>query len=152
MQMRTRLAVVAFVVLSIPAMLIGADDPFMGTWKSRPAPGGGLQSNTRINEPVQNGIKVTQLRVDAQGKKSSPPSWTAKFDGTEIPMIDNQLIDHLSLTHPTPYTIEIRGKRAGKPATEVHWEVSKDGKTLTTTTKQLANPNQPPNVQIFDKQ
>jgi hypothetical protein len=99
-------------------------------------------------------MRISQDRIAADGKVTHPIPWIGKFDGTEVPLPGNQLADMTKMTRPDKYHIELHSTKNGKPSTVVLWEVSKDGKTMTTKTTRLdvTDPDKATNVLVFDKQ
>lgn len=156
MSTKIRTIILALAILSIPLSLLAADDPMMGTWKlnvsksqlGNPAP----RSIIRKHIPVPGGVKVVQDRVDAEGKTSTG-EFTVKFDGKDYSISGDPFVDRLSLKRVDRYTVDGIGRKDDKIATTFRWQVSKDGKTLTYTTKRLYPPERVGTiVQILDKQ
>ena len=101
---------------------------------------------------VPGGVKVVQDRVDAQGKASTG-EFTIGFDGKDYPISGDPFVDRLSLKRVDAYRVDGIGKKDDKTATTFIWQVSKDGKTLTYTTKRLYPPERVATIiQILDKQ
>jgi len=144
-------------VLAISVSAVAADDPMMGTWKlnvakSQLGPPPHPQSIIRKQIPVPGGVKVVQDRVDAQGKASTG-EFTVGFDGKDYPISGDPFVDRLSLKRVNAYRVDGIGKKNDKTATTFIWQVSKDGKTLTYTTKRLYPPERVATIiQILEKQ
>ena len=149
--------VLAVAVLASSVGVFSADDPMMGTWKlniakSQLGPPPLPQSIIRKHIPVPGGVKVVQDRVDAQGKASTG-EFTVGFDGKDYPISGDPFVDRLSLKRVSPYRVDGIGKKNDKTATTFVWQVSKDGKTLTYTTKRLYPPERVATIiQILEKQ
>ena len=156
MSAKIRTIIFALAVLSIPLALLAADDPMMGTWKlnvpksqlGNPVP----RSIIRKHIPIPGGVKVVQDRVDAEGKASTG-EFTVKFDGKDYSISGDPFVDRLSLKRVGRYRVDGIGRKGDKIATTFRWQVSKDGKTLTYTTKRLYPPERVGTIiQILDKQ
>ena len=127
-------------LLIVPAGLLAADDPLMGTWQmnasqsqmgARPP-----KSVTRKHEPVPNGVKVTRTGLEADGKPIKS-DWTAKFDGGEYPLNDSKG-QVITMKRLNPYAVEGTMSHDGKVTNNIRWEVSKDGRTMTITEKHVS--------------
>ena len=114
----------------IATTLLGADNPFLGTWKlntskSKSSPGPVAQSMTVEFEADGENIKRTVTGVDGQGK----PIMQGGPEGTSIPW-DGK--DHeVKVPDGPPMTVAV--KRNGKITATIRSVVSKDGKTMTNT-------------------
>lgn len=154
---RKRVIIVVVAVLAMYATAFSADDPMMGTWKldvakSQLGPGPHVQSIIRRQIAVPGGVKVIQDRVDAQGKASTG-EFTVGFDGKDYPISGDPYVDRLSLKRVNAHRVDGIGKKGDKTATTFVWQVSKDGKTLTYTTKRLYPPERVGTiVQILEKE
>ncbi len=152
-----KIILVTIAVLALYATGFSADDPMMGTWKlnvakSQLGPPPHPQSIIRRQIPVPGGVKVIQDRVDAQGKASTG-EFTVGFDGKDYPISGDPFVDRLSLKRVNARRVNGIGKKGDKTATTFVWQVSKDGKTLTYTTKRLYPPERVGTiVQILEKQ
>jgi hypothetical protein len=131
-------------------------DPLIGTWQlnvakskfSAPAP----KSETRTYRVVGQDIKAASKIVDASGKTIAQ-EWTVNYDGKEHPEIGNPDADTISFKRIDAFNFEFTERKAGKPVITGTRVISKDGKTLTITSKgtdakgQLVN-----HVMVFEKQ
>jgi hypothetical protein len=152
-----RATLLAFVVvLSVcSARLDAGDDPLMGTWKLNPSKSklSPWQKNKiRKHEPVPGGIKITTY--DESGKADGP-GYIVKFDGTYYPASGSQAMtpDTVALKRLDLYTLEGSSKKNGKLAVTFRYEISKDGKTLTRTSKRLEPPGYSGTfIEVFEKQ
>jgi hypothetical protein len=153
------------VVLALGAVL-GADianlsaqasDPRIGTWKlnvakSKYSPGPAPQSLTVNVEPSGQGEKVTTEFVNADGTRTTT-EYTANFDGKDYPLTGSQIADTVSLKRSNARTTVRTDKKGGKVAQTLRRVVSKDGKTMTVTTKGTNAQGQAVNnVAVFEKQ
>ena len=157
MSVRTRTIILGLAMLSVPIGLLAADDPIMGTWKINTAktklnPGQSAAALTRTHEPIPNGIKITRPLVDANGKPTRG-SWALKFDGKDYPVQGDPNLDTLALKRIDPYTMEAVAKKDGKITNRMRWDVTKDGKSLTWTSKRVLPPEQAgTTVRVYNKQ
>lgn len=115
------------------------NDPVVGTWvlnvaKSKFSPGPAPKSETRTYAMAGNEIKATSTGVDADGKATSA-TWTVVYDGKERAVTGDPDADTLMLKRVDANTTDYTEKKAGKVVFTGTRSVSKDGKTLTITTK-----------------
>ena len=153
-------AVVVVLVVGSP-LVAQQDDAHVGTWKqnfeksknSTPPTGQRPQSVTRIYEPFEGkGIKATFVTVSADGKKTTS-SYSAHFDGKDYPYTGGGLFTSIALKKVDRYTWAATNKSAGKAISTGTNTVSKDGKTLTWTSKGTNAQGQPVSgVAVFEKQ
>jgi hypothetical protein len=152
---------VAFVVFAVggAASLVAQQDAHIGTWKqnigkskyspSQTPP----QSVTRTYEVFEGkGIKMSQETVTADGKKT-PGGYSAHFDGKDYKTLANPNFDTIALRRIDSHTFESTLKKAGKLTLTIQVAVSKDGKTMTTTSKGTNASGQSVNsVVVWDRQ
>ena len=153
------------VVLAL-GVVLGADianlsaqtsDPRIGTWKlnvakSKYSPGPAPQALTVNVEPSGQGEKVTTEFVNADGTRTTT-EYTANFDGKDYPLTGSQIADTVSLKRSNARTTVRTDKKGGKVAQTLRRVVSKDGKTMTVTTKGTNAQGQAVNnVAVFEKQ
>jgi hypothetical protein len=131
----------AFFVASLLAFasVASAADPVIGTWqlnlaKSKFSPGPGPKSETRTYTAGADGITMTWNSVGATGKETSVTS-TFKVDGKDYPVTGSPNFDTLSLKQVDSNTVHSTQKKGGKVIGETTRSVSKDGKTLTLSSK-----------------
>lgn len=115
------------------------NDPVVGTWvlnvaKSKFSPGPAPKSETRTYAMAGSEIKATSTGVDGDGKATSS-AWTVVYDGKERAVTGNPDADMLTLKRVDANTTEYTETKAGKVVFTGTRTVSKDGKTLTITTK-----------------
>jgi hypothetical protein len=134
-----------------------ASDPRMGTWKlnvakSKYSPGPAPQALTVKVEPSGQGEKVTAEFVNADGTRTTT-QYTANFDGKDNPLTGSQIADTVSLKRIDSKTTDRTDKKGGKVAQTLRRVVSKDGKTMTVTTKGTNAQGQAVNnVAVFAKE
>jgi hypothetical protein len=151
------IALLAFSVAS-PAL---AQDAHVGTWKQNfakstitPAPTGPPpQSATRTYEMFGDGLKATLVTVSPDGTRTTTVTYSAHFDGKDYPYSGSTTIDTIALKRIDASTFESTLKKAGKVVTTGTNVVSKDGKTMTYTSKGTNASGQPTSgVAVFEKQ
>jgi hypothetical protein len=134
-----------------------ASDPRMGTWKlnvakSKYSPGPAPQALTVKVEPSGQGEKATAEFVNADGTRTTT-QYTANFDGKDNPLTGSQIADTVSLKRIDARTTDRTDKKGGKVAQTLRRVVSKDGKTMTVTTKGTNAQGQAVNnVAVFAKE
>jgi hypothetical protein len=134
-----------------------ASDPRSGTWKlnvakSKYSPGPAPQALTVKVEPSGQGEKVTAEFVNADGTRTTT-QYTANFDGKDNPLTGSQIADTVSLKRIDARTTDRTDKKGGKVAQTLRRVVSKDGKTMTVTTKGTNAQGQAVNnVAVFAKE
>ena len=134
--MKTRLFVLAAVVLTFVAASMAADDPFVGTWKLTSAKGSSNplpKSRTYKIEAQGNEHKMVTDQVDAEGKATHNES-TRIIDGKDRPS-NNPKYDSMRYTRVDANTVLNEAIKGGKVVATIKAFVSKDGKTMTLTGK-----------------
>jgi hypothetical protein len=132
------------------------DDPIVGTWvlnvaKSKYSPGPPPKSETRTYAVVGQDIKASSKGVDSDGKPTAG-EWTINYDGKDRPQSGNPDADTLALKRVDPYHVEFTQKKGGKVVITGSRTISKDGKTMTITTKGTNAKGQAVNdVEVFEK-
>jgi hypothetical protein len=137
-----------------------AADNTLGTWKynsakSKPAPGvPAIKNLTLTREATDGGVKVTAKGDRADGSKIDNVT-DAKYGGNPVmtsgggtpwDMVAMKQVDANTVT-------EERSKHGGKYHSTVRNVVSKDGKTITATTKGTDEDGKPfTAVAVFEKQ
>jgi hypothetical protein len=148
------IAVVA--VLALAPGVRAQGDPHLGTWKlnlakSKYTAGQAPKSSTVVVAAAGQGIKVSSDTVlaDASSRKIS---YTANFDGKDVPVMGTPDYDMVSVTRSGTTINGIR-KKGGKQVQTFTTTVSADGKTRTTTsTGTNAAGQKVDNSQVYDKQ
>jgi hypothetical protein len=79
--------------------------------------------------------------------------YVARFDGKDYPITGNADVDTIALTRVDEWTFDATMKRRGKVMTNVRNAVSKDGRTMTVTSKGTNARGQPTSsVAVLTKQ
>ena len=148
MSARTRTITLVVAMLSIPAGLLAAEDPLLGTWKQI-----GIKPPHRIvrkHVPVPGGIHVLRDGVGEDGKPFHAEI-TAMFDGKVYPYKGGEVIvDAITLKRLSPHTAEGASMKGGKVIGHFRWEISGDGKLFTWVAK-YPGPPETSVVQVFEK-
>ena len=138
--------------------MFGADNS-IGTWKgnvakfkSTPPVTNPIKSLTVVNEASDGGVKVT---VTGERQDGTPinSSYSIKYDGKEYP-VTGAPWDTVSMKQidANTFTSEVK-KTGGKYHATRRTVISKDGKTMTTTTKGTNAEGQPTSgTLIYEKQ
>jgi len=138
--------------------MFGADNS-IGTWKgnvakfkSTPPVTNPIKSLTVVNEASDGGVKVT---VTGERQDGTPinSSYSIKYDGKEYP-VTGAPWDTVSMKQidANTFTSEVK-KTGGKYHATRRTVISKDGKTMTTTTKGTNAEGQPSSgTLIYEKQ
>ena len=149
---------VGVVVASALVVTVSAQaSPEVGTWKlnvakSKYSPGPAPKSQSVTFAAAGQGVKVTTEGVAADGSKTAQ-SYTANYDGKDVPLTGSATTDMVSLKRVNATTVERTDKKAGKVVQTLTRVVSADGKTLTITTKGTNAEGKPVNnVAVYDKQ
>jgi hypothetical protein len=88
----------------------------------------------RTYAQVGDAEKLTAKGIDAEGKPTLV-RYTARYDGKDYAITGSSGGDVISLRRIDEFTTQSTQKRAGKAVIFATRTVSKDGKTLTVTTK-----------------
>src|SRR5262245_51231326 len=136
---RLALSLGVILVAGLSILSAQASDPRVGTWqlnvaKSRFYPGPAPKSLTVKVEAVGQGEKMTSESITASGDKTVT-SYTADFDGKPHPLKGSNVADMVVLKRIDAQTTERTDTKGGKAMITYHRVVSKDGKTMTVTTK-----------------
>ena len=159
MQTLLRATTLGAVIVALSGIQLAAQgaDPLVGTWelnvaKSKYSPGPAPKSETRTYVVAGPDIKATSKGIDSDGKPTSA-EWTINYDGKDRPQTGNPDADMLSLKRIDSHTAEFTQKKAGKVVITGTRTISKDGKTMTLTTKGTDARGQTINdVEVFEKQ
>jgi len=154
---RSALTVGVILVAGLSVLSAQGADPRVGSWqlnvaKSKYTPGPAPKSQTLKIEAVGKGEKVTSETVTATGDKAMT-EYTADYDGKPHPLKGSATADMVTLTRVDSHTTERADSKGGKTVMTYHRVVSKDGKTMTVTTKGTnAQGQATSSVVVFDKQ
>jgi hypothetical protein len=96
-----------------------AADNQAGTWqlnvaKSKYSPGPPPKQGTLTVETIPNGLKITILGTDAEGKPVHM-EFSPKYDGKDVPATGMPGTDTISMKKIDDYTVEAVSKKGGKP-------------------------------------
>jgi hypothetical protein len=136
--MRNILVKLATVLVITVMGAFGADES-LGTWKlnvrkSKFNPTAPVKSLTTTREAAEGGVKLTTAGEQADGTKINS-SYTAKYDGNDYPVIGAPW-DTISIKQVDSNTFtSVTKKTGGKYKSTGRTVISKDGKTMTTTSK-----------------
>jgi hypothetical protein len=134
-------ALIALAIAALGALgALGADNT-IATWKLNvekskytPAPMP-VKSLTVTREASDGGVKVTTTGEQADGTAING-SYTAKYNGTDVQVTGNAPYDTIAIKQVNANTLtDARKKTGGKYQGTSRAVISKDGKTMTTTTK-----------------
>jgi len=159
----TRRFAVSLVACALAAAVVvhaqGRPDPFVGTWKldvdnSIFDPGPPPISRTLTIVPVDNGLAHqidSMIPLSGMTKTAVNFSYTAKFDGTDAPVMGSSNLETVSIKRVDARTIERMGKARGMVTETCTMKLSPDGKRLTMVIKgsgEIAYSS----TQVFDRQ
>ena len=143
--------------MAITAIGAFAADNSLGTWKlnmekSKFSPSAPVKSLTSTREASDGGVKVTTTGEQANGTPINA-SYTAKYDGKEYP-VTGAPYDTIAIKQVDTNTFTAMLKNTGTKYIATGLSViSKDGKTMTTTTKGTnAEGNPMNNTMVYEKQ
>jgi hypothetical protein len=154
-----RVWIVMLALFAAAAIAFAADNT-LGSWKyntakSKQAAGVSPITNLIVTrEASDGGSKITAKGERADGSKIDTVT-TVKFDGKPVSVAGTGLTwDTTSIKQTNPNTLtEDRSKTGGKYHATVRTVVSKDGKTMTSTSKGTgADGKAFTSVAVFDKQ
>jgi hypothetical protein len=134
-----------------------AADNWVGTWKlnvaaSKFSPGPAPKSQVLKFASEKGGIKLTNDEVDGTGK-AIKGTYTAKFDGKEVPWKGNPDADTAAPKRIDDNSYDNTWKKGGKVTIVAKVVVSPDGKTLTITqTGKNAKGETVDNTAVLDRQ
>jgi hypothetical protein len=132
-------------------------DPLIGTWKLNPAkskysPGPPVRNETVTYEAAGQGLKYAVTQIDAEGK-STALEGSLIYDGKDYPARGTQDYDMVATRRIDANTGATARKKNGKIVQTVMRVLSKDGKTLTLTTKGVdARGQSIDNVAVYERQ
>ena len=145
--------------LAISSLGLCATDNTAGTWKrniekskSTPPVANPITSLTITNKPIDGGVEISVTGERKDGTKISS-NYTVKFDGKEYP-VTGAPWDMIAMKQVDANTVTMEARKTdGKYKMTGKSVVSKDGKTMTTTTKGTNSEGKPStNKAVYDKQ
>jgi hypothetical protein len=135
-----------------------AADPFVGTWKLNVAKSKFNPTSFAPKSVIfkivahDGGLMWTGVIVDAAGKATNE-GWTEKHDGKDYPLTGTADVDAIAATRSNPNTFDSVSKKGGNVVGSGQGVVSKDGKTLTLTSKgKNAQGQETTSIEVYDKQ
>jgi len=153
--MRTKTIALTISLVFVSVALGFQNNPNMGTWKLNEAKSkfaGKARNHTVVYEAAGDQTKVTVDGVDESGA-AVHNEWTGKFDGKDYPVTGDANSDARSYRMINNNTLDITGKKGGKPTLTGRISVSHDGKTRTVrTTTTDAQGKKVTNIAVYDKQ
>jgi hypothetical protein len=100
-----------------------------------------------------DGVRLTIDTVNADGTHTTTTPYSAHVDGKDYPYMGSATVDAIVLKRIDASSWDYTRKKAGKLVTTGRNTVSKDGKTITYTSKGTSASGQPTSsVLIFEKQ
>ena len=141
----------AILVLALATLALAAD-PFVGTWKLNLAKSNGTpapKSQTLKIVAQDGGFKWAFNTIEADGRATNGV-WSGKYDGKDYSLTVNSDFDTVADKRLNANTLNSVLKKGGTVVGTGQEIVSKDGKTLTLSSK-LTNA-QGQSVSVFDKQ
>ena len=154
------LAVVVVVCLGVPALMLGVDNPNIGTWKlniekskysGMPAP----KSLTRTVTAEGDAVKYSFEGTGADGSALSY-SFTVKYDGKDAPITGSGMpygADQIAIKRITSHKYSATLKKDGQVVGTSTSVISPDRKTTTLNGKGTdAKGKAVSSTQVYDKQ
>lgn len=134
--MRTHAIRLVVLVAGVAIAALGAE-PVIGIWKLDVAkstfqPGPAPASQVRTYEAGPDGIKVTIVTVDADGRTTTI-AHPANFDGKDYPLTGTGGPYAISMTKLNDYQSESTLTHASKTIGKATRTVAQDGQTMTVT-------------------
>ena len=137
----SRCAAVSLLIggVSVIQFMAQSTDPLVGTWelnvgKSKYGTGRAPKSETRTYVVAGQDIRATVKSVGIDGKPTSM-EFMMNDDGKDRPMTGHPDADALSIRRVTASDVEFTLKKTGKVVITGTRTISKDGKTMTITSK-----------------
>jgi hypothetical protein len=148
----------SLLAIAAPTAVVSAQgvDPIIGTWelnvaKSKYTPGPGPKSETRTYTATASGYTFASKGVGADGKPINV-TFAVAFDGKYHAMTGSPTADSIMVKRIDANSTESTQKKGAKVVTNSTRVVSKDGKTMTNTSKGTdAAGNATSSVVVFDK-
>lgn len=146
-----------FCIVGLASLTSVQSDPHIGKWilsvgKSVYSPGPPPRGQVRIYTSEGGALKGVIETVQPFGTTTTA-QYVARFDGKDYPITGNADVDTIALTRVDEWTFDATMKRRGKVMTNVRNAVSKDGRTMTVTSKGTNARGQPTSsVAVLTKQ
>jgi hypothetical protein len=150
---------VVVLCLAIPALILGQDNPALGTWKlnaekSKYTGMEGPKSLTRTVAADGDSVKYSFEGTGADGKPVAY-GFTLKYDGKDVPVTGSGMpygADQIAIKRTGPNKFSATLKKDGKDVGTSTSVVSKDGKTITLVGKGTVDGKAVSSTQVYDKQ
>jgi hypothetical protein len=143
--------------IAITVTVAFAADNSLGTWKlnmekSKFSPSAPVKSLTATREASDEGVKVTTTGERADGTPING-GYTAKYDGKEYP-VTGAPYDSIAIKQVNENTFTTTQKNSGtKYSTTTRAVISKDGKTMTVTSRGTGTDGNPIRyTMVYEKQ
>ena len=155
-QLLPRIALAIAVALAITTVASAQSDLRIGTWtlnvaKSVYAPGPPPASETRTYAAHGNTLQVSIESVDPKGNHTSL-RYAAGDDGKDYPMTGLSFANAVKMQRIDSQTFIVTTKKDGAAIGTTRGEISKDGKTLTLTTRMInSSGGTIKNIGVYDK-
>jgi hypothetical protein len=155
-----QLCTLALVCFALPAALLAADNPVLGTWKlnleKSKFPAGMAPKNlTRTVTADGDNVKYAFEGQGADGS-SVNYSFTLKYDGKDVEISGTGApmgVDHVAITRVNSHQFSASLKKGDKEMAKSTAVVAHDGKTSTVTTKGTGADGKPFHTSsVYDKQ
>jgi hypothetical protein len=155
-----QLCTLALVCLALPATLLAADNPALGTWKlnlekSKFPAGMAPKALTRTITADGDNVKYAFEGQAADGSAINY-SFSVKYDGKDAEVAGTGAplgTDHIAITRVNSHQFSASLKKGGKPVATSTAVVSHDGKTSTVSTKGTGADGKPfKSSSVYDKQ
>jgi hypothetical protein len=156
---RTRPAglLLLFGIVGLASLASAQSAPHIGRWvlntgRSVYSPGPPPRSQVRTYSTEDGALKGVIETVQPLGT-TTKAEYVARFDGKDYPITGNADVDTIALTRVDEWTFDATMKRRGTVMTTVRNAVSKDGRTMTVTSKGTNARGQPTSsVAVLTKQ
>lgn len=145
--------IIFIATILVPAVLLAADDPFVGSWKlniskstynSGPPP---KIPDVFIYEASPNG----GLKVTVTG--AAPHDRIETYDGKPHPVVSDPGADAVAVKRISPYVIQGENWKKGQIVTHLTRTVSKDRQTMTVKVKKTdAQGKVVEDTRVYEKQ
>lgn len=153
---RLALAGFAFALSLLAAIVAAQPNPFTGNWKMNLAKStfhsGTIPSSEDVTFRVTGDEEYMRAEIVNPDGSRSITEYTARFDGKEYPVTNaaGTQTGLAVLKRTDPWHEERYSIRDGKRVSTLRREVSKDGKTFTSTSMDAAG--KVSSVRVFEKQ
>ena len=154
---RSALTLGMIVAAGLSVLSAQGADPRVGSWhlnvaKSKYSPGPGAQEPDVEDRSGRQRGESDERDRQRHRRQDNVTEYTADYDGKPHPLKGSATADMVTLTRVDSHTTERVDTKGGKTTMTYHRVVSKDGKTMTVTTKGTnAQGQATSNVVVFEK-